>query len=214
MTGKVGDRAERLISKLKHLASKLTSADRYRHTVSCVNFGLKLAERHNVDKEKVKIACLAHDLFRDFDPEILLKIALYYAIPINEYEFAKPTLLHGKISAEYLRRRFEVGDEKLLIAISHHTSGHKSFDAIGKILFLADSLEEGRNYDNVEKLRQLAYEDLEKALLEVLENKICYAVKRGYMLLPETIEMWNELIKRGRFSFFEPDMLQNKERGE
>ncbi len=214
MIEKVGDKATNVIQKLSYLAIKFMTPQRYEHTVSCVNFGLRLAKRHNANSEKVQIACWAHDLFRDFNAKILLRIALSYGININDYELAKPFLLHGKVSAEYIRRRFGIEDEKLLLAIAYHTSGHKCFDITGKILFLADSLEEGRNYENVEKLRQLALQDIEEALLQVLQNKICYAIKRGYILLPDTIETWNELVKKEKLGCFEPDMLQNDKRGE
>ncbi|AEH50665.1 bis(5'-nucleosyl)-tetraphosphatase (symmetrical) YqeK [Pseudothermotoga thermarum] len=212
MTEKVGEKAFDLISELRNLAFHFLTPSRYNHAMKCVEFGLKLAEIHKIDKQKVEISCLAHDLFRDFPPNILLKLASRYGIVINDYELVNPVLLHGKVAAKYLERRYQLRDEKLLLAVAYHTSGHKDFDEVGKILFLADSLEESRDYESVQELRKLAMEDLKEGLLKTLANKICYAIQRSYLLLPETIEMWNELIKRERFGFFEPDMLQNNKK--
>ncbi|MBC7123670.1 MAG: hypothetical protein H5T94_10635, partial [Pseudothermotoga sp.] len=43
-------------------------------------------------------------------------------------------------------------------------------------------------------LRKLAEQDLDEAVIQTLRNKICYAVKKEYLLFPQTVEMWNWLL--------------------
>ncbi|KUK03847.1 MAG: Metal dependent phosphohydrolase [Thermotoga sp. 50_1627] len=153
---------------------------------------------HCINEERVTVACLAHDAFRDVSTSKLLKIARAYGIEPNGMELAHPVLLHGKIAAEYLKRRFKIEDREILEAVAAHTSGKPNMGEIAKIVFLADSLEETRVYEGVEDLRRLAEQDLDEAVIQTLRSKVCYAMKKEYLLLPETIEMWNWLLQNKR----------------
>ncbi|MFN3283466.1 MAG: HD domain-containing protein, partial [Pseudothermotoga sp.] len=93
------------------------------------------------------------------------------------------------------RRRFNIDDKEILEAIAYHTSGKENLGDVGKIVFLSDSLEENRIYENVEFLRQMAKQDLNHALYLIVANKILYAVKRRLFVLPETVKMWNWLVQ-------------------
>lgn len=108
---------------------------------SVVEFSRKLGEIYGADLNKIELAALSHDLFRDVPPRKLLKMARAYGLKISELERTHPVLLHGKVAAEFLKRRFNVEDEEVLNAVAYHTSGHVSFGTVGQILFIADSLE-------------------------------------------------------------------------
>jgi len=82
--------------------------------------------------------------------------------------------------------------------VRYHTSGSPELDTLGKIVFLADSLEFGRVYDKVETLRKLSFKNLDTAVFETLKNKMIYALKRNLLLLPESVEMWNSMIPAHR----------------
>jgi len=185
---------KRVIENLEELAYLLLTDYRRRHLFSVRDFSLMLAEKHDVDPTKCEIAAISHDLFRDVNSLKLLRMAKAYRIEINHIERVHPVLLHGKVSAEFLRRRFGIEDEEILYAVAYHTSGHVSFDKIGKILFVSDSVEMTRDYPGVDELRRIAMMDLEEAFFQVLKNKITYAVRKDYLLLPETVEVWNKVV--------------------
>lgn len=189
---------QEILRSLEELCDRLLTKKRRSHVKSCVRFASELAEIHNVDVNRVKIATLAHDAFRDLKPTILLKMATAYKIRITDLERLNPILLHGKIAAEYLRRRFNLTDREVLQAVAYHTTGKEGLGKVGIILFLADSLEENRVYDDVERLREIAKENLDEALLMIAENKIRYALMRRLLLMPETVKMWNWLIRQRR----------------
>ena len=50
-------------------------------------------------------------------------------------------------------------------AIFWHTTAKENMTTLEKILYVADYMEPNRAFDGVERLRQLAYSDLDKALL-------------------------------------------------
>jgi predicted HD superfamily hydrolase involved in NAD metabolism len=191
---KVGE-MDQIFRELHKISDLLLSNKRFLHIKSCVDFAVQLAKIHEVDEDRVAVAGFAHDIFRDVKPDVLLRMAVAYRIRITKLERLNPILLHGKIAAEFVKRRFNLRDREILQAIAYHTSGKENLADIGKIVFLSDSLEENRIYDNINWLRQVAKQDLNQALFLIVENKIQYAIKRGLFILPETVRMWNWLIE-------------------
>ncbi|MCX7812942.1 MAG: bis(5'-nucleosyl)-tetraphosphatase (symmetrical) YqeK [Pseudothermotoga sp.] len=192
---------QQIVEKLSQFLNLLVGPKRLRHILSCSEFARKLAKIHKIDEQKVLLACLSHDMFRDIPAPRLLRMAEAYNIEPSELELKHPVLLHGKIAAEYLKRRFKIEDVEVLEAVAYHTSGRAGVSSVAKIVFLADALEENRVYEEVEELRKLAEHDLDEALIRTLRSKVCYAMKKEYLLLPETIEMWNWLLRNKRKRF-------------
>ncbi|MGB9614538.1 MAG: HD domain-containing protein, partial [Fervidobacterium sp.] len=125
----------------------------------------------------------------------LLNIAKYYDVELNELTRKKPILLHGFVAAQYLKRRFGITDDDVLIGVGYHTSGHPDFGIYSKALALADSLELTRVYEKVNQLRELAFYDIDLAFKEIIKNKIIYAVNFNLYVLPYTLETWNKIVE-------------------
>ena len=64
-----------------------------------------------------------------------------------------------------------------------------------KIIFLADACEENRNYDGVDKLRELAFKNLDDAVLFSLDGTIKSLVDRKMVIFPLTIKARNYLLR-------------------
>ncbi len=140
----------RTLSILQRVVEHLVTSERLKHIRNCERFSLMLAERYGVDELACKIATLAHDMFRDLSLSKLLLLAEIYGVELNDVEKENPILLHGKLAAIYLQKRFDIKEKSVLNAVRYHTSGSPELDTLGKIVFLADSLEFGRVYDKVE----------------------------------------------------------------
>jgi len=193
----------RTLSILQRVVEHLVTSERLKHIRNCERFSLILAERYGVDELACRIAALAHDMFahdmfRDLSLSKLLLLAEIYGVELNDVEKENPILLHGKLAAIYLQKRFDIKEKSVLNAVRYHTSGSPELDTLGKIVFLADSLEFGRVYDKVETLRKLSFKNLDTAVFETLKNKMIYALKRNLLLLPESVEMWNSMIPAHR----------------
>jgi len=189
-----------IIDELRRLVELLSSEDRKKHIFGVADFSMKIAEKlklnHGV-KERILVAALAHDIFRDVSKEKLLRMSNAYRIEVSPMEIKRPILLHSKVAAEFLRRRFGVKDEEILEAVRFHTSGKKSMKLIAKIIFVADSLEESRDYNNVKRLRKLVFEDFNKGFFEILKNKLSYVISNNLILLEDSVELWNDTILKG-----------------
>ena len=85
---------------------------------------------------------------------------------------------------------FGVEDEDVLNAIRYHTSGRAGMSPLEKLIFLADMLEEGRDYDGVERLRALFDEDVDLCLEEALKEQLDYLKRSGKDIYPLTAEAY------------------------
>ena len=184
-----------MVEEVLMIADRVMTKERFLHTINVRDFALLLARIHRVDPRRVELAAVSHDLFRDISSEKLLRISKAWDLEIEEVERNHPILLHGKVAAEFLRRRFGIDDTSVLLSVAYHTSGHPDMDDIGKILVVSDTAGFDRDFPGVEKLRDVAYRDLERAFVEVLKNRMVYALETNRYLLPKSVETWNSVVE-------------------
>ena len=72
-------------------------------------------------------------------------------------------LLHAKTGAALARDVFGADDE-IYNAILWHTTGKANMTLLEKVIYLADYIEPNRDFDGVEDLRKVVWEDLDKGL--------------------------------------------------
>jgi HD superfamily phosphohydrolase YqeK len=103
-------------------------------------------------------------------------------------------VLHGPAAAERLRGD-GIRDGELLWAVAYHTLGHPDFRCLGRLLYVADFLEPGRDLLNEWRasLRDRMPEEGEEVLRTVLAARIAHLVDGGRRLHPETVAFWNKL---------------------
>ena len=65
---------------------------------------------------------------------------------------------------------------------------------LSKIIYLADAIEAGRTWDGVEKVRELAKVDLDKALVYEIKMKLEYLLSMENLIHPNIILFRNSLI--------------------
>ena len=95
-------------------------------------------------------------------------------------------VVHQYSGAYVAERTFGVKDERVLNAIRFHTSGRENMSGLEKLIFLADLLEEGRDYDGVESLRKIFARDIDECLLVSLERQLKRLNSLGNPVYPLT----------------------------
>ena len=95
-----------------------------------------------------------------------------------------------------MRRELGISDPDILNAVRYHTTGRENMSRLEKIIYLADLIEEGRDFPGVEGLRELAEEDLDTALLEGMRHVLLYLVKNRSPVQLLSIEAYNDLLKK------------------
>jgi len=85
------------------------------------------------------------------------------AATLDELEQKALKLLHAKTGAALARDVFGADDE-IYNAILWHTTGKANMTLLEKVIYLADYIEPNRDFDGVEDLRKVVWEDLDKGL--------------------------------------------------
>ncbi|MDI3529255.1 MAG: hypothetical protein PWQ23_1074 [Thermoanaerobacter sp.] len=181
---------ELLKSKLRSLLDK----ERYLHSIGVMETAIHLAKKYGADVEKAQVAGLLHDCAKSYSDEELLKFAQRYGIEVDEVLKHAPFLLHGPVGAHLVEEIFGIKDEEIKRAIALHTTGDVNMTILDKIIFLADYIEPNRNFEGVEKLKQLAEQDVDMAVLKAFDSTICYVIERKLLLYEKTIRARNDIL--------------------
>lgn len=145
-----------LIPKLKKFVESNVKPSRLEHTKGVVDTSRKLSIRYDVDPKKAEIAAWFHDAFRDAG-----------------------NLEHGPLAAEKIQELFGVEDPEIIEAIKNHTTGHPNMSKLDKVIYIADSLEPGRDFPGVEELRKIMYVDLDECLYQLMTHTRDYVISIG-----------------------------------
>ena len=105
-------------------------------------------------------------------------------------------LLHGVAGAVMATDRYGVTDPDILEAIRVHTTGKLSMSQLDKIIFLADYIEETRDFPGVDELRRLAFQDLDRAVLAGYDNTIRHLLDQGIPIYFKTILGRNDMVRQ------------------
>ena len=83
----------------------------------------------------------------------------------------------------------------MLSAIRYHTVGSPEWDRTGRALYMADFLEPGRHFAKRDRafLATQVPHDFDGVFRQVLRARLEYALREGFTLFPETVELWNEV---------------------
>ena len=166
------------------------------HVERAREIGRDLAQRHGVDAERVDLGLAGHDVARALTGEALLEQARRYGLRVQPIQRAAPVLLHGPVAARWLQREDGVSDRQVLDAVRWHTTGSKGMGQVEKVVFLADKLDplKATRYPYLERVRSLAREGLDQALLEFLNHELAYFLSRGHLIHPASLELRNALM--------------------
>lgn len=148
---------------------------RYEHTLGVAYTAACLAMRYGCNPEDAEIGGLLHDCAKQYDNETLLKKCSKYDIPISDIECKNPSLLHAKLGAYLAEKKYDVDNPEILNAIRYHTTGRPDMSLLEKIIYVADYIEPRRfKAPNLEKIRGLAFVDLDKTIYEIMTDTLDY----------------------------------------
>ena len=63
-----------------------------------------------------------------------------------------------------------------------------------KVIYLADYIEEGREFAGIERIREIAYISIDRALLAAVNQAIRSVLVKGAMLHPRSVAFRNSLL--------------------
>jgi predicted HD superfamily hydrolase involved in NAD metabolism len=170
---------------------------RFKHSLDVEKSALNLARIYNEDDRKCRIAAIIHDCAKNFSDGELIESAKRFGIKIDDIQNSLPDLLHGPVGAMHAKAVFGIEDEDILNSVWYHTTGRPSMSMLEKIIYLADVIEVGRRFPEVDEIRKASLHDLDKALVLSCNCTLNYIIKNNSLIHPLTIEFRNSLLLRG-----------------
>ncbi len=167
----------------------------FNHSLGVAEAAAKLAQRYGAATDSAYLAGIIHDYGKRFSGQELLKLAQEMNIRLDWITRQEKRLLHAPVGAALIRKELLIDDPDILKAVANHTTGCSGMSKLEKIVYLADYIETGRDYPEVEKIRQIALKDFELALLEAVEFAIRSVLDRKLLLHPDSVAFRNELLQ-------------------
>lgn len=181
--------------EIENDVKSVLSEYRFTHSLGVAKKAIELAKIYGVQEEIAKKVGIAHDIAKEMTDEEMIEYAKANNIRIDEIETVKPSLLHGKIGADIAAKKFGFTQD-MINAIKWHTTGRENMSMLEKIIYVADKTEENRKGTrfNLEKSRELSIQNIDKALIFLMNEFITYNVINEWLIHPETIDARNDLL--------------------
>ena len=161
------------------------------HSLNVADECRKLAEKYGEDPDKAYFAGLLHDICKELPESEQKALVLDSGYTVCREEIETRSLLHGIAGAYYVKKEFGVEDIDILNSIRFHTVGRAGMSRLEEIVYIGDLISAERDYKDVEKMRKLAYTDLNAAMLEAFAFSMKSVIKKGGVIPICTVEGYN-----------------------
>ncbi|MBQ4370119.1 MAG: nicotinate (nicotinamide) nucleotide adenylyltransferase [Oscillospiraceae bacterium] len=149
---------------LREKAYAMLKPSRIPHVQGAERAAEELALRWGEDIDEAKTAAILHDITKKLSLQEQLLICEKYDIILNYLEKDSAKLLHPITGAAVSRGEFGVSDA-VYSAIRWHTTGRPQMTKLEKVVYLADYIEPTRDFDGIDTIRKLAFENMDEAVL-------------------------------------------------
>lgn len=184
---------EHIVRKLE----KRLTQKRFEHTLRVETTAIALVKRYGGDIHDASIAALMHDYAKNDTIKKKEKYIEKYGIVLSAVEKERMDLAHGKIAAAIARHKYKVDNGDIIHAIMYHTTGRPGMSSLEKIIYIADFIEPGRRmFPGLDKVRDLAYEDLDRCLIKILMLTINHLMDKDMPIDPITEQTYEYYFER------------------
>ena len=173
------------MEELEQVVISLLKPSRVKHVLGCRDTAAALAEKWGANVTDAARAGLLHDITKALDGPLQLTLCQEYGTILDDFSKRYPKTLHALTGSLVAERIF--GENKAVVdAIRSHTTGKAGMTLLEKIIYVADYMEPNRDFPGVERLRQLAFTDMDAALKLGLEYTLEHLKRQGAEVSPES----------------------------
>ena len=175
------------MNELESIVIRLLNPNRVAHVLGCRDTAVELARHWGADETDAARAGILHDITKALDGPLHLTLCAAYGKILSAFSRKYPKTLHA-LTGSLVAEKIFGENEAVVTAICHHTTGRANMGLLEKIIYVADYMEPCRNFPGVEKLRELAYSDIDAALKLGLEMTLVHLNNQGSEVSPESRE--------------------------
>jgi predicted HD superfamily hydrolase involved in NAD metabolism len=178
----------------RRLMQEMLDEKLYRHSLGVAEAALSLAESYGADTRKAYLAGMIHDYGKRYTKKELLHKAHLLGLTLDKITRQERRLLHAPVGAALAEVELKVYDPAVLRAVASHTTGRRGMTLLEKVVYLADFIEKGRNFDGVDLIRDAARTNIDRALLIAVNQTIKSVLNRDLLLHPRSVAFRNNLL--------------------
>ena len=175
------------MEQLEQVVVSLLKSNRVAHVLGCRDTAVKMAEHWGENVVDAARAGILHDVTKALDGPLQLTLCAEYGTILTDFGKKYPKTLHA-LTGSLVAEKIFGENEAVVTAICHHTTGRANMGLLEKIIYVADYMEPCRDFPGVEKLRQLAYSDIDAALKLGLEMTLEHLARQGNEVSAESRE--------------------------
>jgi len=185
-----------IIVRIENDARVILSASRFMHSRNTALMAWDICRRFGLDAQRGYLAGIAHDLCKSMGERELVRLARSDGGGESKLEKEKPSLLHARAAAVFVRRKYGITDEDILEAIRCHTTGSRDMGSLAKAVYVADKIEISRHGIDP-ALRNISRSaDLDTLFRAVLDNTVAHLRSREVNLSYGTKRLLAAMHKR------------------
>jgi nicotinate-nucleotide adenylyltransferase len=173
------------MDKLEQVVISLLKPNRVAHVLGCRDTAVELAKHWGADVTDAARAGILHDITKAIDGPLQLTLCEAYGKILSDFSRRYPKTLHA-LTGSLVAKRIFGENEAVVSAIEHHTTGKADMNLLEKIIYVADYMEPNRDFPGVEKLRELAFTDMDAALKLGLEMTLEHLKRQGAEVSPQS----------------------------
>ncbi|GLB46760.1 HD domain-containing protein [Philodulcilactobacillus myokoensis] len=184
------DRNE-LLNRLNHALRK----PRYEHVVRVEQMAIKLAKLNDVDVEKASIGGLVHDYAKQRPAQDFIDAIKKYHLDKTLLDYGN-AIWHGYVGWIFVKKELGIQDIDVLNAVKHHTIGAKHMTKLEQIVYMADYIEMGRQFPNVDKARKVTFDNLQNGVAYQTKHTLDYLIQNNKQVFPKMIDTYNAWVPK------------------
>lgn len=174
---------------IEKLKSNLDDS-RFQHCLRVEEKSIMLAKLYGADVQRAGIAGLLHDYCKQMSNNKFIQTIKNYNLDQDLLNYGNG-IWHGIVGAEIIREELSVNDELILNAIRKHTIADSYMNDLDKILFIADFIEDARDFPEVIEARKIANKSLDKAVAFEISHTLKYLISQNKKIYPKMLESYN-----------------------
>lgn len=182
---------DELIEKVRRKMSN----KRFQHVLRVEDMSLILARKNNESLEKASIAALVHDYGKERPNEDYIELIKDQYLDANLLKYGN-AIWHGLLGSYFIKKELQITDEEILQAVRVHTTGAAEMSRLDCILYVADYVEVGRQFSEVDKAREIAMNNLDEAVSFETEQTLLYLIQKKALVYPKTLETYNAWVAK------------------
>ena len=186
------------IDQMREKLKLVLTEKRFNHSIGVMQTAVSLARHYGANVEKTAVAALLHDCAKNYSKSEMLELCKEFNVELDFISKESTGLIHGFLGAVIADKYYGVQDAEIFDAIYYHTVGKPDMSLITKIIYIADGIEPNRDYEGVERIRETAFEDIDRALILQIDSTLKSVISRGALIHPNTIDTRNFYLKKLR----------------